>query len=495
MSTATNRPTGQHAAATQTQERQPSALDQTIEETLKQKVQRVEQALSTRAEEIDRLLPSYMKGQASRLIARAKQYFARGGTLLHKCSEASFIKCVLEAAELGFAIDGKMVHAVPYNCKVKDSNGNEVRTPDGRTLWGYEAQLIPDYKGLIAAAKRCKTIRDCWARIIYDSDTFEYEEQDGQVRYRHIPDLTRDRDSLEGAICILAVATHPDGWFRTELMPTSDVLHIRARSKSYKDAKSMTPWNTDPGEMGKKTVLRRLLKTFNDDPGLVRLMELDDRDYEDVKSESPASIAHNSPTSMADALAASLQARTESTPPAETPQPQEPESPPEEQPPRDTPKPIQTPPEAEKTANASPPAPKPNGGRKTSSPEETRQYVLGKIEEARNAPNVADGESLLAKIRAGLPKLKISDAIRHELELALDNADNALAMAGTFSQDAPPDQDIYIPALEALLRECSTPERLDEIAQRWSEDEGSVSAETYQRGTEMIGLVRGRLGA
>jgi phage RecT family recombinase len=336
MSTAPTRP----QPATQTQEApaKPGLLEQVIANTLQQKVQKIDKALLTRADEIERLLPNFMKGQAVRLIARAKQYFARGNKKLHDCTEASFVKCVLEAAELGFAIDGKMVHAVPYNCKLLDAEGREQRDQYGKPLWGYEAQLIPDYKGLIAAAKRCKILRDCWARIIYASDEFSYEEQDGVVQYHHRPDLARERDSLEDATCILAVATHADGWFRTEIMPTSDILKIRARSKSYKDAESKTPWNTDPGEMAKKTALKRLLKTFSDDPGLIRLMELDDQQYaasdEHPHATAPEASSDAPKQSMVERMAAELKAR-QTAPQTTTPAPQNTEA--AEQPPDPTP--------------------------------------------------------------------------------------------------------------------------------------------------------------
>jgi len=279
-----NQPQRQQGAPSAPQEQTQPEND--FQRLLKQKVQRIDAAMTSREPEIEKLLPNFMKGQAKRLIARARQAFARGGTLLHKCSEASFLKCVLEAAELGFAIDGKMVHAVPYNCKLKGPDGRELRE-NGKPVWGYEAQLIPDYKGLIAVAKRSGIIQDCWARVIYDTDVFTYEEENGKVRYLHRPDFQRERDGLDGATCVLAVATHKDGWFRTEVMPIADVLKIRGRSKSYKGEESFTPWNSDPAEMAKKTSIKRLLKTFSDDPGLIRIMELDERDFREESEDEP----------------------------------------------------------------------------------------------------------------------------------------------------------------------------------------------------------------
>ena len=88
---------------------------------------------------------------------------------------------VLDAAELGFAIDGKMCHAVPY--KVWDTRG---ATP---VLLRTEAQCQPDYKGLIATAKRLKVVQDVWARPVYAGDEFEMYEENGVTHYaEHCPD-------------------------------------------------------------------------------------------------------------------------------------------------------------------------------------------------------------------------------------------------------------------------------------------------------------------
>jgi len=408
MSTAPANPTQQRSQSAQ--DAAPALLDQVIAQTLKQKVQVIDAALTTRADEIEKLLPTFMKGQAPRLIARAKQYFARGGTTLHLCSEASFIKCVLEAAEYGFAIDGKMVHAVPYNCKMRDANGKELRDQySGKPVWGYEAQLIPDYKGLIAVAKRCKVIQDCWARIIYPTDIFSYEECDGVVHYTHAPDRTRERDSLEDAECVLAVATHHDGWFRTEIMPTADVFKIRARSKSYKDADSKTPWNTDPGEMAKKTTIKRLLKTFSDDPGLTRLMDLDDRDYVETDTAIAATAAPGPrPASKAEEMAARVRLQAASADVAD---------------PRDAatdPHVMTGPP----PAMGEPAAPQPEA---PSQANQVRDTVLADIAYALRIADPTQAQTVLSRVRAGLNASGLDESGRMAVDLALAQAEANLA--------------------------------------------------------------------
>lgn len=268
MATATQ----QRQTANGTTRPEKSLIEQAIEQTVNEKVKQIDSYLTdeTRIAEIEKVLPDFMKGQATRLCKRARLTFADKESL-QKCTAASFVKCVSQAAELGFAIDGRLCHAVPYNTKTK---------VDGRDVWLDVAQLQVDYKGMIAFAKRLKLVQDVWARIVYENDTFDLFEQDGKVRYSLSFDPKKDRGKPIGAY---AVATHADGWFRLEWMSLGEINAIRARSKSYQSAIAkgfQTPWLTDEGEMQKKTVTKRLLKTFTDDPGLIRLLELDDQDID-----------------------------------------------------------------------------------------------------------------------------------------------------------------------------------------------------------------------
>ena len=211
-------------------------------------------------ESIADLLPSFMEGQSRRLIARAAKYWADSPSL-REVTKASFVKCVLAAAELGFCLDGRMCYAVPRNIK----HGNE---------WKKEAVFQSDYKALIAVAKRGGLIQDCWSRLIMPSDALQIVEENGTTKYKLVPDLTVQRDNYAQATGVLSVVTHKGGWYRVEFMHREDVEAIR---KQYsKAAGDKSPWNTNPGEMAKKTGLRRILKTFTDDPGLLRLMDLED---------------------------------------------------------------------------------------------------------------------------------------------------------------------------------------------------------------------------
>lgn len=267
-------------ATTATQESQVttelSLLEQVLSMPVGKKVREVDAALQDRIEKIESLLPDFMRGQATRLARRASLTFA-SNLRLQECTPQSFIKCVLQAAELGFAIDGKFAYAVPYDNVLKDANGKSVKDPvTKKDKWVKEAQCQFDYKALIATAKRLGLIQDAWARRVFQNDSFFMEEENGVTNYRHSFDHRVPRGEVVGGF---AVVTHKEGWYRVEYMHISDIHGIRARSKSFTASNNASsPWVRDAGEMEKKTVLRRLLKTFTDDPGLVRMYEIDDED-------------------------------------------------------------------------------------------------------------------------------------------------------------------------------------------------------------------------
>jgi phage RecT family recombinase len=202
-----------------------------------------------------------MEDQSKRIVARAAKYWA-DNPALRDATKASFVKCVLAAAELGFCLDGRMCYAVPRNAKQKDGS------------WKKEAVFQSDYKALIAVAKRGGLIQDCWSRLVMPSDTVAIREADGVTKYSFEPDLAIRRDCYEQSVGVLSVVTHKSGWYRVDYMHRDDVEAIRHQYSKASGDKS--PWNTNPGEMAKKTGLRRILKTFTDDPGLLRLMDLED---------------------------------------------------------------------------------------------------------------------------------------------------------------------------------------------------------------------------
>ncbi len=218
----------------------------------------IDAGLKKRILEIEEVLPDGMKGQGLRLAKRALMTLNRKPEL-SDCPPADFVRCVIEAAELGLAIDGKLAYVVRY----KDA-------------W----QMQPDYKGIIAVAKRCKQIEDCYARIVCENDQFIHGQEDGKCYLKHTWALA-DRGEVIGAY---AIVTIPEAGWRYELMDRAELNHVQQIAPSKKG-----PWLSWPDEMRKKTVIRRCLKTYCDDPAVIRAVELADQEYE-VEPEPPPMI-------------------------------------------------------------------------------------------------------------------------------------------------------------------------------------------------------------
>lgn len=227
-------------------------------------------------EKIEAVLPDTLKGQAPRFVKRAMLTFAEKADL-HECTPMSFVMCVLEAAELGLCIDGKLGHAVAYNNKYKEN---------GRDVWRKEAQFMPDYKAIIAVAKRSGQIVDCYGDVVYATDTFEHSRNGGQSVLRHTYDVAQPRVKIVAAYAIIKL---PHGDWRYELMNLSELDRIQSRSK----AKGFGPWKTDTDQMRIKTVIRRGLKLYCDDPGVTRILDYADREYESGESVPVKSVSRS----------------------------------------------------------------------------------------------------------------------------------------------------------------------------------------------------------
>lgn len=249
--------TAKTALKTYSAEEATAILDAAMNQSQGSAYAALEKALLTRISVIEEVLPAQMRGQAARLVKRAMFTFSRSDKLV-RCTPVSFVRCVLEAAEVGLAIDGKLGHAVPY---------------------GSEAQFQPDYKGLIAIAKRANQIRDAYGDVVCKNDHFKHGRSGGQSVLEHSYDLTAARGDVIGAYAIIKLA---DDW-RSEVMTEPELARIRNKSK----AKNSGPWVTDTDQMRIKTVIKRALKLYCDDPGLIRALEFDDREYEGSASAIP----------------------------------------------------------------------------------------------------------------------------------------------------------------------------------------------------------------
>lgn len=119
--------------------------------------------------------------------------------------------------------------------------------------YGGKVTLIIGYRGLIDLARRSKEIVSLQANVVYAADKFEVTLGTAPSIV-HVPAFhAAERGDVVAAY---AVAELVGGGRQFEVMTRQELDAIKRRSK----ASGSGPWITDPQEMQRKTVLRRLAK-------------------------------------------------------------------------------------------------------------------------------------------------------------------------------------------------------------------------------------------
>ncbi|MNN17443.1 recombination and repair protein RecT [compost metagenome] len=109
----------------------------------------------------------------------------------------------------------------------------------------------------LAMATGC--IRWAQAELVYSSDSFALNGFDKPPTHSYNP-FSKDRGDIVG---VYVVVKTDSGDYLTETMSIDEVNAIRDRSsawKAYKSKGTSCPWVTDPGEMAKKTCVKRAYK-------------------------------------------------------------------------------------------------------------------------------------------------------------------------------------------------------------------------------------------
>lgn len=131
-----------------------------------------------------------------------------------------------------------------------------------------QAYLVPrdgrvcldiSYMGLMDLAMSTGAIRWAQAELVHQNDRFELNGMDRPPTHSFNP-FGKDRGE---AIGVYVVVKTSDGDYLTETMSADEVNAIRDRSsawKAYQSKGKSCPWVTDPGEMWKKTCVKRAYK-------------------------------------------------------------------------------------------------------------------------------------------------------------------------------------------------------------------------------------------
>lgn len=177
--------------------------------------------------QLERSLP---RGNGDRFLRAVETALLRTPKLLN-CTRQSIVLALHQLAALGLEPDGRRAHLIPR----KD-----------------QCTLIVDYKGLVELVMRAVPGTVIQADVVYAGDSFRV--RNGQVD--HVWGDIKDRAGTPvAAWCGITMPGSPTHF---EVMTIDEIESVRKRGAS--GFGSRTPWDTDYGEMAKKTVSRRALK-------------------------------------------------------------------------------------------------------------------------------------------------------------------------------------------------------------------------------------------
>ena len=124
--------------------------------------------------------------------------------------------------------------------------------------YGGVANFQTDYKGEIKLCKKYSKnpIKDIYAKNVRNGDFFEEKIEDGRqtVTFKPVP------FSNEPIIGSFAVVLFKDGSMMYDTMTVAEIESIK---KAFSKAQNSKAWKDTPGEMYKKTVLRRICKLID----------------------------------------------------------------------------------------------------------------------------------------------------------------------------------------------------------------------------------------
>lgn len=193
---------------------------------------------------------------------------------LMQCDQSSLLQCFMDLSYLGLELGPLgFAYMIPYNGK---------------------ATLQLGYKGLVALARRTGNVSKVETDVVREGDEFTYEKGLNS-HLKHIPSLAigREKKRITHA---WAMFTMRDGAQQWDVMSKEQIDVIRDRSAAVISAKKYgrpTPWDSDYGEMAKKTVIKRVCKLLDLSPELNKAIEIDNNT--EVGQPTKATVTVESP--------------------------------------------------------------------------------------------------------------------------------------------------------------------------------------------------------
>lgn len=194
------------------------------------------QVLNSLKGQIVSALPKHLT--ADRMIQMASTLIGQNPKIA-ECSAGSLVGAVMQASILGFEPVAALgqCYFVPY---------------------GGHVQFQIGYRGYVKLAQNSKELKNIYAEVVREGDTFEYE-LGLMPKLRHVPNVSGD--GTEKITHVYAVAHLNNGGYQFIVLTRKQVELLRLRNPMQ--AKSVQPsgaWATDYDEMAKAKSIKKLSK-------------------------------------------------------------------------------------------------------------------------------------------------------------------------------------------------------------------------------------------
>lgn len=162
------------------------------------------------------------------------------------CTQGSIIRTLLKGAFLDLDFFRRECYAIPYNTNIGSQS---------QPKYEYRCTFQTDYKGEIKLVKKYGVnIKNVYAMLVREGDDLRVGVDHGNPFLDFIPEVFNEK-KIVGAFAVLIFN---DGFVKYDTMATAEIEHIRTVYSKAADSKA---WKNSWGEMAKKSILHRLLKT------------------------------------------------------------------------------------------------------------------------------------------------------------------------------------------------------------------------------------------
>ena len=200
--------------------------------------------------QIAQAMPKHLT--ADRLIQLATTLIVKNPEIA-KCTKASIIGAVMQAAQLGFRPIEALgeCYFVPYNRNI---------APKGAPpQWVKEVQFQIGYKGLISLARRSGQIKSIHAFCVFSGDKFEYE-LGLNPNITHVPN-EEQINTMDALTHAYAVAHYNDGGYNFVVLSKKRIEALRLRNPMFRKNPSPSgAWESDYASMACAKAIKQLAK-------------------------------------------------------------------------------------------------------------------------------------------------------------------------------------------------------------------------------------------